>query len=53
MLLDRRSRLIGYPALAFIGFLSCLGHKEWRFLVYVIPTLNICGASGIVSLGAL
>lgn len=53
MLLDRRARQIGYPSLAFVGLMSCLSHKEWRFLVYVIPTLNVCGAAGIMSLGPL
>lgn len=53
MLIDRRARRIGFPALAFIGVLSCLPHKEWRFFVYAIPALNICAAAGIQSLQVL
>lgn len=50
MLIDRRARRLGYPSIAFIGLLSLLEHKEWRFIVYAIPPLNICAASGIESL---
>ena len=25
-----------------------LGHKEWRFIVYVVPLWNVAGARGCV-----
>ncbi|KAG0266022.1 dolichyl-P-Man:Man(7)GlcNAc(2)-PP-dolichol alpha-1,6-mannosyltransferase [Mortierella polycephala] len=28
----------------FVGLYSFLGHKEWRFIVYVVPILNLGGA---------
>ncbi|KAJ1569894.1 dolichyl-P-Man:Man(7)GlcNAc(2)-PP-dolichol alpha-1,6-mannosyltransferase [Nowakowskiella sp. JEL0078] len=30
----------GIPAAAFVGLYSLLGHKEWRFVVYIVPLLN-------------
>lgn len=53
MLIDRRCRRIGYPSLAFVALLSLLKHKEWRFIVYVIPVLNTCAAAGLKSLEQL
>ena len=50
---DRRARAIGLPALICIGLLSFLGHKEWRFFVYVIPGLNVCAAAGLQCLQVL
>ncbi|KAJ3125458.1 dolichyl-P-Man:Man(7)GlcNAc(2)-PP-dolichol alpha-1,6-mannosyltransferase [Nowakowskiella sp. JEL0407] len=29
------------PLAAFVGVYSMLGHKEWRFVVYVVPMLNV------------
>ncbi|KZT67408.1 glycosyltransferase family 22 protein [Daedalea quercina L-15889] len=45
-LLDSRIRALLLPHLCFIALLSCLGHKEWRFVVYVIPAFNIAAARG-------
>lgn len=47
MCIDRRARRIGLPALAYVATLSILKHKEWRFLIYVIPLFNICAAQAI------
>jgi alpha-1,6-mannosyltransferase len=44
--LDIRVRALIIPPVMFIGFLSCLAHKEWRFIVYVIPLFNIAAARG-------
>ena len=49
ILIDGRARRLAYPSLTFVGLLSLLEHKEWRFFVYAIPTLNICAAAGIES----
>jgi len=43
---DKRTRSIAYPAIAFIGLISQLGHKEWRFIVYMVPIFNIAAARG-------
>ena len=45
--LDYRIRsLLVAPAL-FILCLSALGHKEWRFIIYVVPLANIAAARGM------
>ncbi len=43
---DARIRALVQPALLFIFLMSFLGHKEWRFVVYVVPLLNIAAARG-------
>ncbi|EPT01710.1 hypothetical protein FOMPIDRAFT_133302 [Fomitopsis schrenkii] len=45
-LLDSRVRVLLFSHLCFIALLSCLGHKEWRFVVYVVPAFNIAAARG-------
>ena len=32
------------PAAIFVAVMSFLGHKEWRFIVYVVPFVNVCAA---------
>lgn len=39
-----RYRRYFLPAAAFVGLYSFLGHKEWRFIVYVVPILNLGAA---------
>lgn len=34
------------PALGYVAVYSYLPHKEWRFVVYVVPALTLCGALG-------
>ncbi|OBZ66165.1 putative Dol-P-Man:Man(7)GlcNAc(2)-PP-Dol alpha-1,6-mannosyltransferase [Grifola frondosa] len=43
-LLDPRVRALLVPAIAFLALISGLGHKEWRFVVYVVPLFNIAAA---------
>lgn len=38
-----------FVSFSHIGLLSLLGHKEWRFIVYVVPLLNSISAVGISS----
>lgn len=44
--LDHRIRSMLVAPLAFIAVLSALGHKEWRFIIYVVPLVNIAAARG-------
>ncbi|RPA81326.1 hypothetical protein BJ508DRAFT_369805 [Ascobolus immersus RN42] len=34
------------PTIGFVAGYSALPHKEWRFVVYVIPQLTLCAALG-------
>ena len=34
------------PAIAFVSIYSVLPHKEWRFIVYIVPTLTLVSALG-------
>ncbi|KAH0145128.1 glycosyltransferase family 22 protein, partial [Aureobasidium melanogenum] len=43
----RKSSLdIMIPLLAFVAIYSILPHKEWRFIIYIIPGLTGVGAAG-------
>lgn len=44
--LDNRIRALIHPPVLFIVLISCLGHKEWRFIVYVVPLFNVAAARG-------
>ncbi|KAK9456418.1 Alg9-like mannosyltransferase family-domain-containing protein [Dipodascopsis uninucleata] len=43
---DRRVLRILVPSLCFIGLYSLQPHKEWRFIVYVVPTFVLSAAIG-------
>lgn len=44
---DGRVRTFMLPVLGFLLLISGLGHKEWRFVVYVIPVFNVAAAKGL------
>lgn len=44
IIVDPRIRSLLLPALSFVGLMSKLGHKEWRFIVYVVPIFNVAAA---------
>ncbi|TBU24458.1 Alg9-like mannosyltransferase family-domain-containing protein [Dichomitus squalens] len=44
--LEARVRSLLLPYLMFIGIISGLAHKEWRFVIYVVPAFNIAAARG-------
>lgn len=46
LITNSRIRSLLLAPLTFIGLISCLGHKEWRFIVYVVPTFNVAAARG-------
>lgn len=37
---DRRLVYLAGPCLLYVGLMSLLAHKEWRFIVYIVPMLN-------------
>ncbi|KAJ8502694.1 hypothetical protein ONZ45_g11520 [Pleurotus djamor] len=45
----RRSRVRSavFPYLTFVLLISCLAHKEWRFIIYVVPAFNISAAHAL------
>lgn len=45
--LDHRIRSMLVAPLVFVAVLSALGHKEWRFIIYVVPLTNIAAARGV------
>ncbi|KIJ12871.1 glycosyltransferase family 22 protein [Paxillus involutus ATCC 200175] len=44
--LDYRIRSMLCAPVMFVLTLSALGHKEWRFVIYVVPLFNIAAARG-------
>jgi len=49
---SKRSRLLYYliPCFIFISMYSFLPHKEWRFIIYTIPLLNMASGIGLSDL---
>ncbi|KAF8635074.1 hypothetical protein AX15_000563 [Amanita polypyramis BW_CC] len=45
-MIDGRIRTLLFPSISFIALLSFLGHKEWRFIIYVVPIFNLAAARG-------
>ncbi|TFK36721.1 alpha-1,6-mannosyltransferase subunit [Crucibulum laeve] len=46
ILSDPRIQNLLLPYITFIFLISALGHKEWRFIVYVVPVFNVAAARG-------
>ncbi|GJD11668.1 Dol-P-Man:Man(7)GlcNAc(2)-PP-Dol alpha-1,6-mannosyltransferase [Galdieria sulphuraria] len=49
-ILDRRTWSLYIISFGYVVLYSCLGHKEVRFIFYVVPLWNICSAVGMESL---
>ncbi|KAI5119638.1 hypothetical protein M0805_009000 [Coniferiporia weirii] len=45
-LVEGRIRSLLVSPILFMALISCLGHKEWRFVVYTVPLFNIAAARG-------
>ena len=45
---DVRIRFLLLPSSIFVALISCLGHKEWRFIIYIVPLVNIASCRGAV-----
>ncbi|KAF7290124.1 Mannosyltransferase [Mycena chlorophos] len=43
----RRLLPLIFPGAALTAAMSAIGHKEWRFIVYVVPTWNVVAARGL------
>jgi alpha-1,6-mannosyltransferase len=46
ILADGRIRTLVVPSAVMVAGLSVLPHKEWRFVVYAVPVLNVAAAKG-------
>ncbi|ORY84240.1 Alg9-like mannosyltransferase family-domain-containing protein [Protomyces lactucae-debilis] len=46
IIVDRRVLSFLMPALAFVGLYSFQPHKEWRFIIYVVPQMTLAAAIG-------
>ncbi|KAF8161726.1 alpha-1,6-mannosyltransferase subunit [Mycena galopus ATCC 62051] len=36
-----------FPSAVLVGAMSAIGHKEWRFVVYIVPMWNVIAARGM------
>ena len=43
---DSRIRRVLIVPIEYITCISFLGHKEWRFVIYIIPFFNVAAARG-------
>ncbi|KAJ3076860.1 dolichyl-P-Man:Man(7)GlcNAc(2)-PP-dolichol alpha-1,6-mannosyltransferase [Podochytrium sp. JEL0797] len=43
-LTDARCRRLLTPATVFVAVMSCIGHKEWRFVFPIVPLVNAAAA---------
>ncbi|RKP25110.1 Alg9-like mannosyltransferase family-domain-containing protein [Syncephalis pseudoplumigaleata] len=47
---NRGVRTLLWPMLVFVSLYSALGHKEWRFIMYIAPIVNLAAAVGLAQL---
>ncbi|KIO25047.1 glycosyltransferase family 22 protein [Tulasnella calospora MUT 4182] len=45
-IVDNQTRELSVAPIAFVTLISFIGHKEWRFIVYIVPLLNVIAARG-------
>ncbi|TDL25529.1 alpha-1,6-mannosyltransferase subunit [Rickenella mellea] len=45
-LCDPRIISLLIPVPIFVALISILGHKEWRFVIYIVPIMNVAAARG-------
>ena len=50
LLTSSSTRTILFAPSVYILLISALAHKEWRFIVYVVPVVNLAAARGSVFL---
>ncbi|KAF2088126.1 glycosyltransferase family 22 protein, partial [Saccharata proteae CBS 121410] len=50
---DRPSRALIIPSLGFVAIYSALPHKEWRFIMYIIPALTAAASAGATRIWSL
>ncbi|KAJ7072884.1 glycosyltransferase family 22 protein [Mycena amicta] len=43
----RRLLPLVFPGAVLTAAMSAIGHKEWRFIVYIVPTWNVVAARGL------
>lgn len=43
-------RRLAFPSVCYVATMSLLKHKEWRFICYVIPSLNIVALAGVAKM---
>ena len=48
--IDHRIRPLLWPSIVFVMLMSALGHKEWRFVIYVVPVFNMAAAKAASAL---
>ncbi|KAJ3296056.1 dolichyl-P-Man:Man(7)GlcNAc(2)-PP-dolichol alpha-1,6-mannosyltransferase [Rhizoclosmatium sp. JEL0117] len=50
---DHRVRRLLSPAVVFTTVMSCIGHKEWRFLFPILPLINLASALALTRIHRL
>ncbi|KAJ1944328.1 dolichyl-P-Man:Man(7)GlcNAc(2)-PP-dolichol alpha-1,6-mannosyltransferase [Linderina macrospora] len=50
VVLSAEAAKLAIPYMAAVAVFSANPHKEWRFIIYAVPVLNLCAALGIAKL---
>lgn len=50
LLMRPLARRFAFSMLVYVAVMSLLEHKEWRFIVYVVPCFNVIALAGISEL---